>query len=97
MPNAAQNGAQEIQIENIISTIFLIPLGKWIVGIIGLIVLAIGIYQVHKGLSYDFGKLIKSYILTKTQIKIVKIVETVHCCIYECFRNNEQVYRDSNK
>ncbi|MCX6747991.1 MAG: DUF1206 domain-containing protein [Candidatus Pacearchaeota archaeon] len=72
--NAAQNGAQVVQLRNIISTIFLLPFGKWIVGIIGGLVLGVGLYQVYKGLRYDFGKLIRSYKLTDKQIKAVKII-----------------------
>jgi hypothetical protein len=70
--NAAQNGAQGVQLRNIISTIFLIPLGRWIVGIIGLMVLGIGVFQVYQGLRHDFDKQIKPYALTSKQIKWVK-------------------------
>jgi hypothetical protein len=73
MSNAAQNGAQGVQLENIIGTIFLIPLGKWIVGLIGMIVLGIGAFQVFKGVRYNFDQEIKTYSLTSKQMKIVKI------------------------
>jgi len=72
--NAAQNGAQVVQIRNIISTIFLIPFGKWIVGLIGIIVLGAGLYQVYLGLKYNFDERIKPYALTTKQTKYVKIV-----------------------
>lgn len=70
--NAAQNGAQGIQLKNIIGTIFLMPFGKWIVGIIGVIVLVIGVYQVYQGLRHNFDKQIKPYALTPKQVKWVK-------------------------
>lgn len=70
--NAAQNGAQGIQIRNIISTIFLMPFGKWIVGLIGLVVLGIGIYQGYLALRHNFDNQIKPYALTNRQIKIIK-------------------------
>jgi len=71
-PNAAQSGAQVIQLRNIISTIFLIPFGKYIVGIIGVLVLIVGLYQVYQGLRTNFDKQIKPYALTPKQIKVVK-------------------------
>ncbi len=74
MPNAAQNGAQGIQIKNVISTIFLIPFGKWIVGLIGILVLGISLYQIYRGLRHNFDQQIKNYTLTSKQKKIIKIV-----------------------
>lgn len=71
--NAAQNGAQVVQLRNIVSTIFLLPLGKWIVGFIGAIVLGVGIYQLYRGVRWNFDKQVKSYTLTSRQIKIIKI------------------------
>jgi hypothetical protein len=77
MPNAAQNGAQGIQIRNIISTVFLAPFGKWIVGIIGLIILGIGVFQVYKGLHHNFAKQFNPYALTSKQAGVVKIIGRV--------------------
>lgn len=74
MSNAAQNGAQGIQMRNIISTIFLIPFGKWIVGIIGIIVFGVGVFQVYIGLRHNFDQQMKPYALTFKQLKIVKIM-----------------------
>jgi len=74
MSNAAQNGAQGIQMRNIVSTIFLWPFGKWIVGVIGVIVLGTGIFQVYQGLRQNFDQQIKPYTLTYKQVKIVKIM-----------------------
>ena len=72
--NAVQNGAQGIQLRNIISTIFSIPFGKWIVIIIWLIVLGTGLYQAYLGLKNNFDRQIKPYALTPKQIKIIKTV-----------------------
>lgn len=72
--NAAQNGTQEIDLINIISTIFTIPFGKWIVGIIGVIVLIFSLVQVYRGLRQNFDKQIKKYELNSKQTKILKIV-----------------------
>jgi hypothetical protein len=74
MPNAAHNGAQGVQLRNLIGTIFLIPFGKWIVGIIGVVVLGIGVYQVYQGLRHNFDQQIKPYALTSRQVKIVKVI-----------------------
>lgn len=72
--NAAQNGAQGVQLRNIISTIFLIPLGKYIVGIIGLAFLVTGLYQAYLGLKHNFDNRFNPYALTSKQIKYVKII-----------------------
>jgi hypothetical protein len=74
MSNAAQNGAQSVQLKSIISTIFLMPFGRWLVAIIGLLVLAAGVFQVYKGLRNNFDKQIQPYALTSKQIKILKIM-----------------------
>lgn len=74
MSNAAQNGAQGLDLKNIISTIFLIPFGKWIVGFIGVIVIGVSSYQVYNGVRHNFDQQIKPYALTSKQIKIVKII-----------------------
>ena len=71
---AAQNGAQGIQLRNIIGTIFLMPLGKWIVGLIGLFVLGVGLYQIYSGLRHKFDQQIKLYALSPKQIKLIKIL-----------------------
>jgi len=73
-PDAAQNGAQGIQLRNIISTIFTIPLGKYIVGVIGLMFLGTGVYQVYKGLRHNFAERFNPYALTSKQVKVVKIM-----------------------
>lgn len=70
--NAAQNGAQGVQLRSIVSTIFLMPLGRLIVGIIGLAFLGTGVYQTYKGVRYKFDKETKMYSLTPKQIKVVK-------------------------
>jgi len=74
MSNAAQSGAQSIQMKNIISTIFLMPFGKWIVGIIGIIFLGYGLSQLYKGLRHNFEEKIKHYTLTPKQVKVIKIM-----------------------
>ena len=76
-PGAVQNGIQGIQIRNVVSTIFLIPLGKWIVGIIGLIVVVFSLLQVRKALRHNFDEQIKPYSLTSKQTKLVKVLGRV--------------------
>jgi hypothetical protein len=74
MSNAAQNGAQGVQIRNIIDTIFSFPFGKWIVGIIGVIILASGFFQAYQGLRRKFDQHSKPIGLTSKQVKIVKMI-----------------------
>lgn len=73
MSKAAQNGVQGIQMRNIVSTIFLIPFGKWIVGIIGVVILGASLFQIYKGLRHNFDEEIKPYDLTPKRAKLVKI------------------------
>jgi Domain of Unknown Function (DUF1206) len=70
--NAAQNGAQGIELRNIISNIFIIPFGRWIVGLMGLIVIGVGLYQIYQGVRHNFDKQIKPYVLRSKQVKWVK-------------------------
>jgi hypothetical protein len=70
--NAAQNGAQGVDLRNIIGTILSIPLGRWVVALIGLLVLCVGLFQVYQGVRHNFDKQIKPYALTPKQIKWVK-------------------------
>ena len=77
MSNAAQNGAQGIQLRNIISTIFLIPFGKWIVCLIGVIVLAVSMFQGYRGLRSKFDQQINGHSLNYKKTKIIKIVGRV--------------------
>jgi hypothetical protein len=70
--SANQAGVDGFQLKNIISTIFLMPMGRWIVGIIGVIVLGISLYQGYQGIRYNFDEQIKQYDLTFRQKKIIK-------------------------
>ncbi len=74
MPNAAQNGTQGVQLRNIMSTIFLMPFGKWIVGIIGAVVLGASFFQVYRGLRHNFDEEIRPYALTYKQMKVIKML-----------------------
>lgn len=65
---------QNIQLKDILGTIFLTSLGKWIVALIGLIVLGDGLYQIYYSLHMHFDRQIKPYRLSPKQIKIIKFM-----------------------
>jgi hypothetical protein len=62
----AQNGAQTQQsMASIMST----PWGPWAIGIIGLAVIAGGLYQIYQGFNNSFDKQLKTYAMTAQQVK----------------------------
>jgi hypothetical protein len=44
-----------------VSKIMTYPMGEWIVGITGLVIIGVGVYQIYLGLSKRFMKLVKLY------------------------------------
>ncbi|MEP7136294.1 MAG: DUF1206 domain-containing protein [Chloroflexota bacterium] len=47
------------------------PLGRWAIGILGLAVLAGGLYQIYLGFKAGFDKQFQTYTLTADEVKIV--------------------------
>jgi hypothetical protein len=65
--SANQNGAQTQQF---LTTIMEKPWGPWLVGVIGLVIVAVGLYQVVQGINSSFDKQFKSYAMTAKEVKI---------------------------
>lgn len=72
--NTIQTNTESVELGNIISTIFLIPFGKYIVILIGLFILASGLLELYKGLRHNFDKQIKVYDLNPKQTKVIKML-----------------------
>jgi hypothetical protein len=55
----AHNGAQKEQTQEYVAKMLSMSWGRWIVGIIGILVVAVGIYQIYKGFRLHFDQYIQ--------------------------------------
>jgi hypothetical protein len=58
------------QTQKMITTIMAMPWGRWAIGIIGLIALASGFYQIYLGFKAGFDRQFETYALTPKQVKL---------------------------
>lgn len=58
------------QTQKMITSIMAMPWGRWAIGIIGLVALAAGLYQIYLGFKAGFDKQFETYALTAKQIKL---------------------------
>jgi hypothetical protein len=72
--NPAQTGVQQDQIQKFVASILALPLGKWLVGFIGIIVILVGIYHFTQGFVRVFEKQILMVKLTPVQLKRVNFL-----------------------
>ena len=56
--------------QKFIGTIMAMPWGRWAIGILGLAVLAGGLYQIYLGFKADFDRQFQSYALTREEVKV---------------------------
>jgi Domain of Unknown Function (DUF1206) len=68
----AQNGAQGAQTQHYVAKLLTLPWGQWLVGIAGMLVILVGIYQVYQGIKPDFERQLHLVKLTSSQLKWVK-------------------------
>jgi hypothetical protein len=64
---AGANGTVQL-----VSKVMNMPMGRWIVGLIGVAAIAAGLYQIYTGYKMDFEKQFKPYALTAEQLRIAK-------------------------
>jgi hypothetical protein len=62
------NGSQT---QKYIGLIMAMPWGRWAIGILGLIVLAVGLYQIYLGFTAGFDRQFRTYTLTPEELKLV--------------------------
>ena len=62
------NGSQT---QKYIGLIMAMPWGRWAIGILGLIVLAVGLYQIYLGFTAGFDRQFRTYVLTPEELKLV--------------------------
>ena len=65
--STAQNGAQSQQS---LATIMSKPWGPWVIGLLGLVVLAVGVYQMYQGLNASFDKQFQTYAMTAREVRL---------------------------
>ena len=58
------------QTQNFIASIMAMPLGRWAIGILGLAVLAGGVYQIYLGFKPGFDRQFQTYALNAKEIKL---------------------------
>jgi len=56
--------------QNFIAKIMAMPWGRWVIGILGLIVLVGGLYQLYLGFSAGFERQFQTYALTPKEVKL---------------------------
>ena len=61
------NGSQT---QKYIGLIMAMPWGRWAIGILGLIVLAVGLYQIYLGFTAGFDRQFRTYALTPQELKL---------------------------
>ena len=59
------------QTQKLITSIMVTPWGRWAIGIIGLVVLAGGLYQIYLGFKAGFERQFQTYALTPKEVKLV--------------------------
>jgi hypothetical protein len=55
-----------------VSKVMNMPMGRWLVGGIGLSAVAAGLYQMYSGWKMDFDQLFKPYAMTSEQLRIAR-------------------------
>ncbi len=66
----ASQTASGSQTQKFIASIMAMPLGRWAIGILGLAVLAGGLYQIYLGFSAGFDRQFQTYALTPKEVKL---------------------------
>jgi len=70
----AQKGVQQGQIQEFMAAVLAMPYGKWLAGLLGIIVILIGLYQLVQGFTPAFEKRITLAGLTQVQEKRVRFL-----------------------
>jgi len=68
-----KTGSQNFSIARLATTIFLLPGGKWLVAIVGAVLIVLGLFTVYSGFRRDFDKETRSYSLSPRQVTWIKL------------------------
>jgi hypothetical protein len=67
--STSQSGAQT---QGFMASIMSKPGGHWLIGLVGLAVLAVGLYQIYQGIKNSFDKQFQTYAMTAEEVKVAK-------------------------
>jgi hypothetical protein len=70
--NGASGGSGANSTVKMVSTVMNMPMGRWVIGAVGLAVVAAGIYQIYMGIKMNFDQFYKPYELSSEQFKVAK-------------------------
>jgi hypothetical protein len=68
----ASGGAGSSSTIKIVSTVMNMPMGRWLVGAVGLGAVAAGLYQIYTGIKMNFDQFYKPYALSPEQFRFAK-------------------------
>jgi hypothetical protein len=55
-----------------VSTLMSVPMGRWLVGIIGVAAICAGLFQIYSGIKMDFDEVFKPYGLSAKQLRVAR-------------------------
>ncbi len=68
----AKGGVQGAQAQHFVASVMSLPLGRWLVGAVGVVVVGVGVYEIYQGIRVRFDRLVQSTALTPRQMKWTK-------------------------
>jgi hypothetical protein len=70
--NGAAGGAGTNSTVKMVSTVMNMPMGRWLIGAVGLAAIAAGLYQIYMGIKMNFDQFYKPYALSSEQFRVAK-------------------------
>jgi hypothetical protein len=70
--NGARGGAGTNSTVKLVTTVMNMPMGRWLIGAVGLAAIAAGLYQVYMGIKMNFDQFYKPYELSSEQFRVAK-------------------------
>ena len=70
--NGSRSGSGSNSTVKMVSTVMNMPMGRWIIGAVGLAVVAGGLYQMYMGIKMNFDQFYKPYALSSEQFRAAK-------------------------
>jgi hypothetical protein len=68
----SRSGAGSNSTAKMVGTVMSMPMGRWVIGAVGLAVVAAGLYQIYMGIKMNFDQFYKPYALSSEQFRAAK-------------------------
>src|SRR5512133_312169 len=68
----ARHASSSASTSHMVSQLMAMPMGRWLVGAIGLAAIAAGLYQVYSGFKMNFDEVFKPYAMSAEQLRIAR-------------------------